>query len=79
MAVDVAEAEGEDEVMDNRTPSPSPDLREAQEAANRDQSMSPVTIPSHPVGHEEFIIEGSDAESADGFAPMVTTSPLRWT
>ena len=67
MAVDVTEAEDEDEVMANRSHSPSPDLRDAPGTTNRDQSMSPVTIPSHPAGHEEFIIEGSDVGSADGF------------
>jgi E3 ubiquitin-protein ligase DMA1/2 len=69
MAVDVAEAEDEDEEMANRSHShsPSPDLRDALETANRDQSMSLVTIPSHPGGHDEYIIEGSDVGSADGF------------
>ena len=60
-------AEDEDEVMVNRSHSPSPDLRDALEAANRDQSMSPVTIPFHPAGHDEFIMEGSDVGSTDGF------------
>lgn len=69
MAADVTEAEDEDEVMVNRSHSPSPDLRDALEAAYREHSMSPVpvTIPSHPVGHDGFITEGSDAGSADGF------------
>jgi hypothetical protein len=69
MAVDVAEADDEDEVMANRSHSPSPDLRDALEAANRDQSISPipVVIPSRLVGHDEFIAEGSDVGSADGF------------
>jgi hypothetical protein len=55
--------------MINRSHSPSPDLRDALEAANRDHSMSPVpvAIPSRSVGHDEFIIEGSDVGSADGF------------
>ena len=68
MAVDVAEAEDEDEAMANRSHSPSPDLRNALEVANRDQSMSPdpVSIPSRPV-EEEFILEGSDTGSVDGF------------
>lgn len=69
MAVDVAEAEDEDEVMASRSHSSSPDLRDALEAAYRDQSMSPVPvrIPSHSVGHDDFLLEGSDAGSADGF------------
>ena len=69
MAVDVAEADDEDEMMANRSHSPSPDLREALEAANRDQSVSPVpvTISSHSIGHDGFIAEGSDVGSADGF------------
>ena len=67
MTIDVAEAEDEDQVMANRSNSPSPDLRDALEAANRDHSMSPVTIPPHPAGHDEFLIEGSDVGSADGF------------
>jgi len=69
MAVDVAEADDEDEMMDNPSHSPSPDLRDALEAANRDHSVSPIplTIPSRPVGHNEFITESSDVGSADGF------------
>lgn len=69
MAVDVAEADDEDEMMANRSNSPSPDLRNALEAANRDQSVSPVpaTISSRQAGHDSFIAEGSDAGSADGF------------
>ena len=67
MSVDVAEAEDEDEVMANRSHPPSPILRDALEAANRDQSMSPVTIPPHLVGDDEFSMEGSDVGSVDGF------------
>jgi len=69
MAVDVAEADDEDEMMGNRSHSPSPDLRDALAAANRDQSVSPIphTISSRPVGHDEFIAECSDVGSADGF------------
>lgn len=79
MAVDVAEAEDEDEVMVNRSHSPSPDLRNALEATSRDQSTSPdpVSIPRRPV-EDEFVIEGSDVGSVDGFAPMATASSLRW-
>jgi len=69
MSVDVAEADDEDEAMANQSHSPSPDLVEALEAANRDHSVSPVPvmIQSRTVGHEEFIVEGSDFGSADGF------------
>ena len=68
MAVDVTEAEDEDEIMGNRSHSPSPDLRDALQAANRDHSMSPVpiTIPSRPLGYDDFI-DGSDVGSSDGF------------
>jgi hypothetical protein len=71
MAVDVAEADDEDEVMANRVLSSSPDLIDVLEAANRDHSVSPipVTIPSRlaGLGHDDFIAEGSDVGSADGF------------
>lgn len=69
MAVEVAEADDEDEMMDNRSRSPSEDLRYALEAANRDQSVSPVpaSISSRQVGHDELVVEGSDVGSADGF------------
>lgn len=69
MTVDVAEADDEDEAMANQSHSPSPDLVEALEAANRDRSVSPipVMVPSRMVGHDEFIAEGSDVGSADGF------------
>jgi len=69
MAVDLAEADDEDEMMGNRSHSPSPNLRGALEAANRDQSISPVplTMSSRPVGHDELIEEASDLGSADGF------------
>jgi len=70
MAVDVAEADDEDEMMANRSHSPSPDLRDALETANRDQSSSPipVTIPPHLMGPIDFIAEeSSDVGSADGF------------
>lgn len=69
MAVDVAEADDEDEAMVNRSHSPSPDLRDALEAAYRDHSGSlvPVTLPPHAIEHDDFIIEGSDVGSVDGF------------
>ncbi|KAF9648335.1 SMAD/FHA domain-containing protein [Thelephora ganbajun] len=69
MAVDVAEADDEDELMANRSHSPSPHLRDVLEAANRDRSVSPipVTIPSRAVIHDEFIVEGGDVGSVDGF------------
>ena len=63
MAVDVAEADDEDEAMANQSHSPSPDLNDALEAANRLSFM----IPSRLGGHDEFIAEGSDVGSADGF------------
>jgi len=76
MTVDVAEAHDEDEAMANQSNSPSPDLAEALEAANRDQSVSPVPvmIQSHMIGHDEFIAEGSDVGSADGFGEEHTLS-----
>jgi len=69
MTVDVTEADDEDEVMANRSHSPSPDLHAVLEAANRGQSVSPipVTIPSRLVGHDDYTAEGSDVGSADGF------------
>ena len=66
MTVDVTEADYEDESMANQSHSPSPDLMDALEAANR-VSPLPVAIPSRLVGHDDFITEGSDIGSADGF------------
>jgi hypothetical protein len=52
IAIYVAEADGEDEVMANRVHSSSLDLIDILEAANRDQLVSPipVTIPSRLAG-----------------------------
>ena len=76
MAVDVPEADDEDEAMANQSHSPSPDLNRVLEAANRDQSLSPipVVIPSRLIGHDEFIVEGGDIGNADGFGEEHTLS-----
>lgn len=80
MAVDVAEADDEDELMANRSHSPSPDLHNGLEAANRDQSISPIpiTTSSRQAGrHDEFIAEGSDVGSADSFGEEHPLSKYR--
>jgi hypothetical protein len=58
MAVDLVEAEDEDEVMANRSHSPSPDLRDALEVANRDYSMSPIPVMVPPLSVEDETYHG---------------------